>query len=100
MLRSLDRLIFSLQAPMHVFKAACTAAGCDASPAHFRTLHTTTFDPCVEEAPWPLIVWPRLKSNQSSQILLRMQRSCSAADCGEVGVARTLQQIDSFLCVR
>ena len=94
MLRAVDWRILALQAPMLPLRAQCPRDepdGC--TPADYAAHYGTSFQPVRTPPPFAMNVLPRPTNNDSAQMLLRVQRSCGAASCGDRSVVQALRQL-------
>ena len=99
-LRRIDRLIFGLQAPPLPLRYECGHStfgfdcGGDDVVQRYRQHFPRSYSAVATEPPYPMILWPRaMGSNSSSQLLLRLQRSCTATDCADASVGADLASL-------
>ena len=97
-LRTVDEHAFAMQAPLLPLRAECPAtqestAGGDECATAYAARYRTSLEPVKQTPPWPLAFWPRPVANDSSEILLRVQRPCDFASCGDGSVIDALRQL-------
>ena len=93
----IHRRILAVQAPFVGLQAECAGlAAAECTPSRWRATRRALVRPVSRAPPWPLAIWPRLAAANSTRMLLRVQRPCSAApgdECGDTSVRQALSTL-------